>query len=203
MNHIGFMISPDLSVVQDGCRASPEPNGVQEWEMTMPISTKKGDKGFTHLLGGKRVPKFHLRPEAYGTLDELNAFVGMAKAASRNKKVRETLFTIQNHFYLISSDLALPGKDRSLLNEEIGQKEVDWLSQLSTDFESSLKQEPKFIVYGETFPSSVLDVARAVSRRTERLVARMKSKRMLHNPKILEYLNRLSDVLYLLARHEE
>jgi cob(I)alamin adenosyltransferase len=186
-----------------GCRASPEPNGVQEWEMTMPISTKKGDKGFTHLLGGKRVPKFHLRPETYGTLDELNAFVGMARAASRNKKVSETLFTIQNHFYLISSDLALPGKDRSLLNEEIGQKEVDWLSQLSTEFESSLKPGPKFIVYGETFPSSVLDVARAVSRRTERLVARMKSKRMLHNPKILEYLNRLSDVLYLLARHEE
>ncbi|HSB05228.1 MAG TPA: cob(I)yrinic acid a,c-diamide adenosyltransferase [Thermodesulfobacteriota bacterium] len=186
-----------------GCKASLEPNGVQKWEMTMPISTRKGDKGFTHLLGGRRVPKFHLRPETYGTLDELNAFVGMAKAASKNKKVRETLFTIQNHFYLISSDLALPGKDRSLLKEEIGQKEVDWLSQLSKDFESSLKPDPKFIVYGETFPSSVLDVARAISRRTERLVAKMKSKRMLHNPKILEYLNRLSDVLYLLARYEE
>ena len=171
--------------------------------MTMPISTKKGDKGVTHLLGGRRVPKFHLRPEAYGTLDELNAFVGMARAVSRNKKVRETLLTIQNHFYLISSDLALPGKDRSLLKEEIGQKEVDWLSQLSTDFESSLKPEPKFIVYGETFPSSVLDVTRAVSRRTERFVAKMNSKRMLNNPKILEYLNRLSDVLYLLARYEE
>ena len=197
------MTIPELNAVQDRMQASPEPNGVQERDTTMPISTKKGDKGFTHLLGGRRVPKFHLRPETYGTLDELNAFVGMARAASRNEKVRETLFSIQSHFYLISSDLALPGKDRSLLKEEIGQKEVDWLSQLSTEFESSLKPEPKFIVYGETFSSSVLDVARAVSRRTERLVARMKSKRMLHNPKILEYLNRLSDVLYLLARHEE
>ena len=71
----------------------------------------------------------------------LNAFVGMARAVSRNKKVRETLLTIQNHFYLISSDLALPGKDRRLLKEEIGQKEVDWLSQLSTDFRILSKPE--------------------------------------------------------------
>ncbi len=63
--------------------------------------------------------------------------------------------------------------------------------------------EPKFIIYGETYISSILDIARAVSRRTERKVAEMKSKRMLSNPKILEYLNRLSDVLYLLARYEE
>jgi cob(I)alamin adenosyltransferase len=80
---------------------------------------------------------------------------------------------------------------------------VEWLSRLSTDFETSLKLKPGFIIYGETQISSILDVARAVSRRVERLVAKMKSKKMLHNLKILEYLNRLSDVLYLLARHEE
>ncbi|OGP89432.1 MAG: ATP:cob(I)alamin adenosyltransferase [Deltaproteobacteria bacterium RBG_16_47_11] len=169
----------------------------------MPISTKKGDKGFTHLLGGRRVPRYHLRPETYGTLDELNAFLGLARAVSENKKVKEILLTIQNHFYILGSDLSLPGKNRNLLKRVITQKEVEWLSQLSTDFEATLKPDPKFIVYGETFPSSVLDVARAISRRTERLVAKMKSKKMLHNLKILEYLNRLSDVLYLLARYEE
>ncbi|MCJ7748008.1 MAG: ATP:cob(I)alamin adenosyltransferase, partial [Desulfobacterales bacterium] len=103
----------------------------------------------------------------------------------------------------IGSELALSGKDRSLLKGEITQKEVDWLSRRSTDFEASLKPEPKFIIYGETLISSILDVARAVSRRAERRVAEMKSKKMLHNLKILEYLNRLSDVLYLLARYEE
>jgi cob(I)alamin adenosyltransferase len=77
------------------------------------------------------------------------------------------------------------------------------LTRLSTDFEVSLMPEPKFIIYGETYVSSILDVARAVSRRAERRVAEMKSKKMLSNPKILEYLNRLSDVLYLLARYEE
>ena len=169
----------------------------------MPISTKKGDKGFTGLLGGRRVPKYHLRPETYGTLDELNSFLGMARAVSRDKKVKKILFAIQNHFFIIGSELALSGKDRSLLKGEITQKEVDWLSQLSTDFEASLKPEPKFIIYGETLISSILDVARAVSRRAERRVAEMRSKKMLHNLKILEYLNRLSDVLYLLARYEE
>jgi len=89
------------------------------------------------------------------------------------------------------------------LKGEIAQKEVDWLSQLSTDFETSLKPEPKFIIYGETLISSILDVARAVSRRAERRVAEMKSRRMLFNLKILQYLNRLSDLLYLFARYEE
>jgi cob(I)alamin adenosyltransferase len=94
----------------------------------MPISTKKGDKGFTGLLGGRRVPKHHLRPETYGTLDELNSFLGMARAVSRDKKVKKILFAIQNHFFIIGSELALSGKDRSLLKGEITQKEVDWLS---------------------------------------------------------------------------
>ena len=117
--------------------------------------------------------------------------------------VKKILFAIQNHFFIIGSELALSGKDRSLLKGEITQKEVDWLSQLSTGFEASLAPEPKFVIYGETLISSILDVARAVSRRAERRVVKMKSRKMLHNIKILEYLNRLSDVLYLLSRYEE
>ena len=169
----------------------------------MTISTKKGDRGFTGLLGGRRVPKYHLKPETYGTLDELNSYLGMARATSRDQKVRKILFHIQNHLFIIGSELALSGRVRNLLKGDITQKEVDWLSRLSTDMETSLKLKPGFIIYGETQVSSILDVTRAVSRRVERLVAKMKSKKMLHNLKILEYLNRLSDVLYLLARYEE
>lgn len=169
----------------------------------MPITTKKGDKGFTSLLGGRRVPKIHLRPEAYGTVDELNSFLGMARTVSKDRMVKEMLLTIQTHLFIIGSALALPGRDRTLLKREITQKEVKWLTRLSTDFEAFLKPKPKFIIYGETHISSILDVARAVSRRAERRVAEMKLKGMLHNARILEYLNRLSDVLYLLARYEE
>ena len=73
----------------------------------MPITTKKGDKGFTSLLGGRRVPKFHLRPEAYGTVDELNSFLGMARTFSKDRMVKKTLLTIQNHLFIIGSALAL------------------------------------------------------------------------------------------------
>jgi cob(I)alamin adenosyltransferase len=172
-------------------------------ERVMPISTKKGDKGFTGLLGGRRVPKYHLKPETYGSLDELNSFLGMARATSKDRRVRNILFHIQNHLFIIGSELALSGRVRNLLKGDITQKEVDWLSRLSTDMETSLKLKPGFIIYGETQVSSILDVTRAVSRRVERLIAKMKSKKMLRNLRILEYLNRLSDVLYLLARYEE
>lgn len=169
----------------------------------MSISTRKGDKGFTGLLDGKRVPKYHLRPETYGTLDELNSFLGLARAVSKDKTVKELLITIQNHLFTMGAELALSGKKRNVLKGEITQKEVDWLSHLSEELENSLKPEPQFIIYGELKVSSLLDVARAISRKVERLASKMKSKRMLHNSNILEYLNRLSDVLYLLARQEE
>lgn len=149
------------------------------------------------------MPKYHLKPETFGTLDELNSFLGMARATSKDQRVRKVLFHIQNHLFIIGSELALSGGSRNLLKGHTTRKEVDWLSRLSVDFEALLKPEPGFIIYGETQVSSILDVARAVSRRVERLVAKMKSKKILHNLKILEYLNRLSDVLYLLARYEE
>jgi len=111
------------------------------------------------------VPKYHLKPETYGTLDELNSFLGMARATSKDQKVRKILFHIQNHLFIIGSELALSGGDRNLLKGDITQREVDWLSRLSIDLETSLKPEPGFIIYGETQISSILDVARAVSRR--------------------------------------
>ena len=169
----------------------------------MPISAKKNDGELTSLLGGLRVSKYHLRPETYGTLDELNSFLGMARAVTRYDTVKKVLFTVQNHLFLIGADLALCGKDRSLLKGKITQREVDWLTRVSSDFRKLLKLVPEFIIYGETYESSILDVARAVSRRVERLVAKMKSKGMLNNLKILEYLNLLSYFLYLLGRYEE
>jgi cob(I)alamin adenosyltransferase len=169
----------------------------------VPISTKRGDKGFTGLLGGRRVAKFHLRPETYGTVDELNAFLGTARVLVGDPAVRKILFTIQDDLFMIGSDLAASGQGRRLLRTPISQDEVDWLTRLSGDFESLIRPEARFVVYGGTLASSILDIARAVSRRAERYVARMKSRGMLDNPRILGYLNRLSDVLYLLARYEE
>jgi len=147
----------------------------------VPMRTGKKNQGFTALLDGRRIPKYDLRAETYGTLDELNSFVGMARAVTRHRMIKEILFIIQNHFFIIGSDLALSGKDRSFLKGEITQKEVDWLIQLTMDFETFVKPDPKFVIYGETLVSSILDVARAVSRRVERQVARMKSVHILNN----------------------
>lgn len=102
-------------------------------EVTALIKIKK-DNGFTKLLDGKRVPKYHLRPETYGMIDKLNSFLGMARAITKDKPVKKILFSIQNHFFMMSSDLALSGKDRSVLKGEITQKEVDWLVQLTRDY---------------------------------------------------------------------
>jgi cob(I)alamin adenosyltransferase len=169
----------------------------------MVITVKEGNKGFTKLLDGKKVPKYHLRPETYGTIDELNSFLGMARAVTKDRTIKKILFSIQSHFIVIGSDLALSGKDRTALEVEITQKEVDWLVLLTRDFKTLANPDHRFIIYGETLASSILDVARAIARRAERQLAKMKSKRMLNNLKLLEYLNRLSDLLFFIARYEE
>ena len=130
------------------------------------ISTivRKKKRELTTLLDGRRVPKYSLRPETYGTLDELNSFVGMARAFSKNRMVRSTLFTIQSHLFLIGSELALSGKNRSQLKGGITQKKIDWLIRLSTNFKTVLKLNPRFIIYGGTQISSMLDVAREGER---------------------------------------
>jgi len=167
------------------------------------VSIERGNKEFTKLFDGKWVPKYHVRPETYGTIDELNSFLGMARAVTKDKTVKRILLIIQNHLFVIGSDLALSGKDRSALKGEITQKEVDCLVLLARDFRTLAKPDSKFIIYGETLSGSILDVARAIARRAERQLAKMKSKRLLDNLKLLEYLNHLSAVLYFIARYEE
>ncbi len=167
------------------------------------VSIEEGNMEFTKLLDGKRVPKYHLRPETYGTIDELNSFLGMARAVTKDKAIKKILFRIQNHLFVIGSDLALSGKDRTALEVKITQKEVDWLVLLTRDFKGLAKPDHKFVIYGEILASSILDVARAIARRAERQLAKMRSKRILDNLKLLEYLNRLSGALYFIARYEE
>jgi len=169
----------------------------------MVVNVKEGSKGFTQLLDGKWVPKYHLRPETYGTIDELNSFLGITKAVTKDKTIKKILFSIQSHFFMIGSDLALSGKDRTALEVEITQKKVDWLVMLTKDFKTLAKPDHRFIIYGETLASSILDVARTIARRAERQLAKMKSKRLLDNLKLLGYLNHLSGVLYFIARFEE
>jgi ATP:cob(I)alamin adenosyltransferase len=106
--------------------------------------------GIHKTIGWETGPKYHLRPETYGTIDKLNSFLGMARAVNKDKTIKEILFSIQNHLFAIGSDLTLSGKDRSALKGEITQKEVDWLVMLTRDFKNLAKLNSKFIIYGET-----------------------------------------------------
>jgi cob(I)alamin adenosyltransferase len=170
---------------------------------TFSITTKAGDQGTTGLLDHQRVAKYDLRPEAYGTLDEANAFIGLARVKTDLSIVKEILLNVQNHLYLINSELACPTEHLALLKRRIGAADLQELERYSSKIEQQLALPRKFVLYGATEVSAYLDVARAVLRRAERRVVELNSLEKIENDALLPYLNRLSDSLFLLARYEE
>lgn len=165
--------------------------------------SKKGDQGETSLLGGQRIPKYDLRPETYGTLDEASSVLGVARAMTDREEIGAILLSVQKDLLVLGAELsALPdvyGKlARTITDEDIARLEK-WIDELQEDV--PLKNE--FIYPGGTVVSSQIDVGRTVVRRAERWAARMKSEGMIPNERINRYLNRLADMLFTLARYEE
>jgi cob(I)alamin adenosyltransferase len=167
------------------------------------ITTKKGDKGKTGLLDNTQVNKFDLRPEAYGSLDEAAAFLGLVRAKTDLDDIKEIMWTIQNHIYLINSELACPPSSFHLLKNILGEKHLNVIEEKSKVVEKNLNLPRKFVLYGQTEISAYLDIARTVIRRTERRVVELDNTDPLNNKNIIAYLNRISDTLYLLARYDE
>jgi cob(I)alamin adenosyltransferase len=169
----------------------------------MSISTKKGDSGYTNLLRGERVPKHHLAIEAGGTLDEVNSFLGLARAASKEKRLKRIILQVQRHLFIIGAELSVPKGGRKSPKKKISETDIQWLERLVEEFEESLELPPGFVTFGQKEGSSYLDVARTSVRKMERMAARMKNRNMIENSHILKYLNRLSDLVFLLACFEE
>ena len=167
------------------------------------IITKKGDEGKTGLLDNSRVHKYDLRPEAYGTLDEAAAFIGLVRAETDLENIKELLWSIQNHIYVINSELACPPESLHLLKVVLGKEHLNVIEEKSNEIEKQLNLPRKFVLYGQTKISANLDIARAVVRRAERRVIELDTVEPLDNKTIIAYLNRLSDTLYLLARYDE
>jgi len=172
----------------------------------MKIYTKTGDKGKTSLFGGTRVPKYHLRIEAYGTIDELNAYIGLLKDQKIDKHTSEVLFKIQNELFTLGAMLATPpekkllksGKER-LAIEKINDEKVTFLEREMDCMNESLPAMTHFILPGGNNTVSFCHIARCVCRRAERITTQLSDESEL-NPQILMYLNRLSDYLFVLAR---
>jgi cob(I)alamin adenosyltransferase len=162
------------------------------------IYTRAGDTGATSLGDGSRVPKTDPRIEAYGTVDELNSFVGLALAGDLPDEFREWLEQIQNDLFDLGADLAVPlENERERLR--VDQAHVERLEDLCDRINAGLEPLKSFVLPSGTEAAARLHVARAVCRRAERLVIAL-SETASVNQHAIAYLNRLSDLLFILAR---
>ena len=166
------------------------------------VYTRTGDDGTTGLGGGQRVGKDTLRIEAYGTVDELNSVLGVALAAGVNETLAEVLGTIQNELFHLGSDLCILEQDKVKIPvPRIEERHVVALEKLMDRLSEELSPLENFILPGGTAGAAHLHVARTVCRRAERLVVAL-SRQEPVGTWTVRYLNRLSDALFVMARHE-
>ena len=163
------------------------------------IYTKTGDKGETALFGGRRVPKSHLRVDAYGTVDELNSFIGLLCDSMENQRIKDLLQQVQHRLFTIGAHLASdPAKSLELPDMETGDIQV--LEQAMDDMDESLPDLKNFILPGGHPAASLCHICRTVCRRAERLVVALHQSDPV-DERVLQYLNRLSDYFFVLARY--
>jgi cob(I)alamin adenosyltransferase len=167
----------------------------------MKIYTKTGDDGTTGLIGGSRVAKSDLRIECYGTVDELNAMIGLVAVTSDDPNLAGALRAVQNELFVIGSRLALPADESSSSRwlPELQAASVERLEREIDAAESELPKLKNFILPGGTESAARLHMARTICRRAERLVVSL-GKDQSTPPLIVTYLNRLSDWLFVQAR---
>ena len=172
----------------------------------MKTFNRKGDRGETSLLFGKRVSKSHPRCEAYGTLDEANAALGIAKNLPKKEPTKKTKEKIQEELFVIGSELATPKEEMERFKKtmkRVDEGMIKSLEEIIERIEEEINMPKKFIIPGGELSSSFLDLARSIMRRAERRVVALFEEGEVENPFILSYLNRASDLLYCLARYEE
>jgi cob(I)alamin adenosyltransferase len=173
----------------------------------MSIATRTGDSGETSLMYGKRVPKDHPRVEAYGTLDELNAALGLARATASDTWIQQELKHSQKDLVAIMGELAVAEEDQARYQAadypKLMPEMVERLDSLVKVIEDQSIRFEGWATPGETLHAAALDVARTVCRRSERRVYRLQKESSGVRDLTLHYLNRLSDVLWLMARREE
>ena len=167
----------------------------------MKIYTRTGDAGGTSLFGGGRVAKHNARVEAYGTIDELNSVLGVARTARPNKQSDEWLEMVQNQLFHLGSDLATPLDAKSDWITRVSGADVDWLEESIDQMSEALAPLSNFILPGGTPAAAQIQLARAVCRRAERRMVTLSESQDI-SEYALPYINRLSDWLFTLARYE-
>lgn len=170
--------------------------------MSLKIYTKTGDTGKTSLIGGTKVPKSHIRIEAYGTVDELNAFIGLLGDQLADTHGREMLREIQDRLFTIGSSLACdPDKEIAIKIPDLRESDILLLENEIDLMNEKLPEMKSFILPGGNISVSTAHICRTVCRRAERFVVELNEIEPLAQPLIIKYLNRLSDYLFVLARY--
>jgi len=166
------------------------------------IYTRTGDDGSTALGSRRRVPKDHPRVRAYGAVDELNSLIGLARAYGLSARLDESLSAIQNELFHLGSDLSFPGDEGDEFKvPRIEERHVAALEKLIDDLNAAAGPLENFILPGGSLGAAALQVARAVCRRAERRLVTLASSEAVR-PESLKYVNRLSDLLFVMARFE-
>ncbi len=172
----------------------------------MKIYTKTGDKGTTSLFGGTRVPKYHLRIEAYGTVDELNSYIGLINCQKIAENHAKSLLKIQNELFTLGSMLATPQDKEKLKNgkerlniPKINNSSIEFLENEIDKMNEELPTMTHFVLPGGDTIVSYCHIARCICRRAERISVQLNDETTIDS-QILMYLNRLSDYLFVLAR---
>ena len=167
------------------------------------IYTKTGDDGTTGLLYGGRVPKDDLVTEAYGTTDEAVAVLGLARSLTEDPAMQTDLLALQRELFVVGADLATNPRERAKLDPEVSLVTERMVKRLERRIDDLVEERPLpqvFIVPGANPASAAIDIARAVIRRAERDVVALEHAQREVNPEVRRYLNRLSDLLFVLAR---
>lgn len=170
--------------------------------MALKIYTKTGDQGKTSLIGGTKVPKSHLRIETYGTIDELNSYIGLAGDLISDAGSQTILKEVQDRLFTVGSSLACdPDKEPLMKLPDLKETDIELLEKEIDRMNDTLPPMQFFILPGGHPAISTLHVVRCVCRRAERLCVNMQEHELFVDPLVIKYINRLSDYLFVLARY--
>jgi cob(I)alamin adenosyltransferase len=165
------------------------------------IYTRSGDDGRTSLGDGARLPKFHVRVAAYGSIDEANSVIGIALLHTDDADVRHDLARIQNDLFDVGADLCRPEREhRKIEPLRVSERQVTWIEERIDSYNADLALLDSFVLPGGTYAAAHLHYARTVVRRAERYMTEIAYQEPV-NPASLRYANRLSDLLFVLARY--
>lgn len=170
--------------------------------MAIKIYTKTGDKGTTSLIGGTKVPKNDIRIETYGTVDELNSWIGMVNDQLNDTAFKNELKEIQDRLFTIGSSLATDAdKEPKMKLPDLTGNDIEFLEKRIDAMTAELPPMKNFILPGGHVAVSSIHITRCVCRRAERLAVNMQQHELFVDEKVIQYLNRLSDYLFILARY--